>query len=470
MSLGLDCNAVATFVLRKIHTITDKDAAMARWHQWVADHNQDVPVPYVELERSRGFSLEHLKVLRNLTALGLCRITLRAKVQVKHVWLKIPVEQLGGLGLELRANQVVCWVKNQYSHRGKFIGDKIDSMAKWEKWVSDHSHLVPPYKYPDGSWSRESDTGPVATPKPAHTPVGAVGNGDSDSPLTDLSDLDIDPTSPVPSYQLLCRAQSQASTKKPNLELLLPVARAPARRKEQQGADKHNTEAPVRPSYHFRNRTELASGKRVCYTEFVTDSDGRSEDEQSDKAKEAYGGSIVLQSSTKVSPTPCPQPGAARVGKETLVATTVPTPDLNPQQRAAIDVLVSHGLFSLTPRAMQQIRQVWSKVAQVGGSKDLNITRPQIQRYLAESGLDERSSDEKQNALIRWENWINKYWWQPGINRLPGSPVKITNPFRHRRSYIPNNSSAIATNCWSFPFTARQTLRTRHTVQSLYRR
>ncbi|RPB28130.1 hypothetical protein L211DRAFT_865521 [Terfezia boudieri ATCC MYA-4762] len=474
LGLGLHYKAIAAYVIKKAHTIIDKDAGMTRWHQWVADHNHDVPVPYVKQELTAGrrrFSKEDRKILQNLISLGICGVTQRQKIQVKHVWFEIPVEQLGGRGVGLDIKQVMDWVRRSYLQVEKSAGDEAASTAKWEKWISDHNHFVPPYKYPDGTWSRE-----------AQGPVGATDHDDSDSPLTDLSDLDVDSTSPTAVQHVLGKASSRPRA--------LPVtAPTPAQTKWEQRSDKDNAMTPS--TYHLRSRAALASRKKIRYTEC---SDHVSEHESSDDeitktppnikvpsksaqakrvapaqppvkgkgnnvttekemsthATASYGlrtrtpldhvrrgadviqkesrnnnppcdnpvadytptatdqrDSIVLEFPERAPATPCPQ---SRVAKEASIATPISAPEFNSQQRSALETLVRHGLFRLTQKAFQQIRDVWSKVAPVeGGGEGLNITRPQIQRYLAENGFDEREADEKQNALVRWEQWINKH-------------------------------------------------------------
>ncbi|KAF8416015.1 hypothetical protein EV426DRAFT_703744 [Tirmania nivea] len=488
MGLGLDHNAVAAFVTNKARTIMDKDAAMSRWHQWVADHNQDVPVPYIKLEtvkRSNWFSAEDRKILQNLTILGLCRFNTRASIQVKHVWLEIPVEQLGGQGLELQVKQVMGWLKNLYSHGEKFTGDRDASMSKWEKWISDHNQLVPPYKYQDGTWSRENHTISMTTPKRAQDLIDANGHEDSDSPLTDLSDLEVDSSSPVPSHQVTSKVESKSRA-------LLPAARTPAEKKTRVGTEKNIAITPATSAYHLRNRTALATMKNIRYVGYNTDSDASGNEDSSDDettkpqpnnktptrnarskplafasktpannrgnkvnnkqgpstratwnplnnastygadddrasqeeskndsstgnalvtdntaCRTDQGESIVLQFPAEVSSTPCAQ---SRVAREALDATALSATELNSQQRYALDALARLGLYRLTQRAMQQIWQVWRKVSPVdGGGKGLNITRPQIQRFFRENGLDERASDVRQNALSRWEEWINTH-------------------------------------------------------------
>ncbi|KAF8454484.1 hypothetical protein BGX38DRAFT_1267765 [Terfezia claveryi] len=494
LGLGLHYKAIAAYVIKKAHTIIDKDAGMTRWHQWVANHNHDVPVPYVKQELNAGgrrFSTEDRKILQNLISLGICRVTKRQKIQVKHVWFEIPVEQLGGRGVGLDIKQVMNWVRRSYLHVERSAGDQAASTEKWEKWISDHNHLVPPYKYPDGTWSRE-----------AQRLVGATDHDDSDSPLTDLSDLDVDCTSSTAVQQVFSNALSRPRA--------FPVtAPTPAQTKGEQRPDKNNAMTPS--AYHLRSHAALASRKKIRYTEC---SDHVSEHESSDEEitqpppnfkvptksaqakrvgpaqtpakgkgnnvttekgmsthatasyrlrtrtpldrvrhgayafqKESRNNnptcyapvadntptatgqrdSIVLQFPERESPTPCPQ---STVAKEASIATSISAPEFNSQQRSALETLVRHGLFKLTQKAFQQIRDVWSKVAPVeGGGKDLNITRPQIQRYLAENGFDERDADEKQNALVRWEQWINKH-------RRPG-PRESETPEASTRSAIP---------------------------------
>jgi len=505
MGLGLHQAAIAAYVMKKAHTVIDKRDGMARWQQWVENHNQHAPVPYVKPEPvfgCRWFSAEDRKILQNLVSLELCRVTKREKIQLQNVWLVMPVEKLGGRGLGLGIEQVLNWVRRTCITSGRFAGDEEASMAKWEKWISNHDHLVPPYQYSDGTWSRESHPSSAGASEPNQGPVGATEHGDSDSPLTDLSDLGVDPTSPIPARRVLSRAE-------PKSGVLVPTTRTPTQMKRKKGTNKKNTTVPS--AYHFRNRETLANGKKIRYADYYSDSDsgsehaGSSDDEITKpqpnvnvstksarskrvafvaptpgksrgnnatnekeasaapyrlrrrtpldrEASDAVGSSrrdsrndeptcdvpitdrapketdqgetTMLQLPARLSATPCPQ---SRVAKGTSISTTISAPELNTQQRAALDALGRHGMLGLTQRAIQQIRDVWSKVELVeGGGKGLNITPTQIQRYLTENGLNERDADEKQNALIRWEQWINSHRgragtarsWSRGTNRV----------------------------------------------------
>ena len=366
MGLGLQHVAIANYVVKKTWPIKDKSAEMARWHQWVANHNEDVPVPYAKTDRGPGgyrrFSAENRKILQNLLSLGLCFANKREKIQVKHVWFQIPVEQLGGQGLELGLEQVMNWVRRSCAQSENLAGGKDTSMEKWEKWISDHNHLVPPYQYPDGTWSRENHPSSTGASKQAQTLVGVGGHEGSDSPLTDLSDIDIAP----PTLAVL-----------PKVEAMSRVEISSPARKKRTRTNHKVTPAP----YHLRDRGGLASGRR-SYADYYTDSDncsgetrpqerakarghkvaadpgvpttshrlqkrtslgyaaGHGEDSSinespNDKSKHGVpvadkpptethrGGSIVLQFPARVSATPCPQRAGTARGTNRVLSSAV---------------------------------------------------------------------------------------------------------------------------------------------------